>query len=355
MEPRPIPRELWATAAQVIRRPESLGLELATKIVTKSVTRTLSSWRTTRFRPVMGWTVQLEPVAPGPVGVVLGHLPLPQAVVVLSVATAADVLGAGPVVVTAPDEPEGGVSALTISAAHLGGAGQLCALEADQALVALAEGSSDLPACAHIFAPAAPELVALADQLRARLGVGFTFFGAEDLVAVVDGGADAEQLAWELVAHCERSPWGRRGLVTTSQALSNKVARLLRQNGPDGATAFCMAVETGEAAEELLRAVLPDVVWVLAAQPDIWLERLAFPATFLVGGHAPPSLAEVGIPPWLGTSPFGGKSMGPTPLHGVRTVVEVGADRLERAVRYAAEMARAEKRASGAAALLRYL
>ncbi len=350
IQPRAIPRERWPEAVAVTSRSESLGLELALRQLGKVFGRTLGAWRSSRFRPVSGWALHRQPLAPDPVGLVLGPLPLPQAPVVASLAVAATTLGSSRVAVTAPDEPEGGVSALTLAAAHLAGASELYALEPQRALLALVEGLAGLPACAHLLVPAEPRLVGLGLSLAARWGTSITFYGWEDLLVVAEGGVDPLAVVLELAGHAERSPWGRRGLITESEDLAREVARLARNHAPQDAQLFCWALPFEEAGARA-RALRPDVVWLLAAEPDRWLARLGAAGMVLLGPHTPPSLAEVALPPWLGRAPSGLRAPGPTPPHWVWWTAELAADRFSRLARHAASVALAEKRTLSAAAL----
>ncbi len=92
IEPRSIPRDRWPEALTVTSRSESLGLELTVKWLSKAFGRSLGAWRPSLFRPVSGWTLHQQPLAPDAVGIVLGPLPLPQAAVVASLALAANTL-----------------------------------------------------------------------------------------------------------------------------------------------------------------------------------------------------------------------------------------------------------------------
>ncbi len=344
-QPREIPQELWPRAVSVIERAELSALETAIVALKHRSKKTRPSTRDTMIHPTAGWS-SLRRRHPVPrLGLVLDRLPSLQAPLVLAASLAARAAGVEMVIGSAPDEPQGGVSALVLAAAHLTDMDRFVALPAQAALVGLGLGLWGLPRCDLVIAGWSPLLHATAHVLEGLAPGRILLTWGHDLVVVAEGEADPDQIVIELAAHAERFPQGRRGVLSPSRSLVKTLRKATKEHNLTSDHSMFL-VTVSDMAEALDRVGQDgnDTIWLLVAQPDAWAERLGPGHTVLVGPHSPPSLLELAVPPppSLGPGPAG--PLGPVHLLQEGVTEQLSLERHKKLALSAARIAESEFR-----------
>jgi len=343
--PREIPKELWPQALSVIERAELSAIETALLPLRHRAKKTAPGVRDIVIRPSAGWSIRRKRRPLRNLGIVLDRLPSPQVPTLLSTAVAAEHMAVEHAIATAPDEPQGGVSALVLAAADMTGLSRFAALRPEDAVVGLSLGLWGLPRCDVIVVSWSPRIEALTRVLSGLSPTRILLAGFRDLLVVAEGEADPRQIALELAAQAERCPQGRQGVVSPSRSLNRALRKAIKEISESAATgAFVVQVDDMAGAMDLADRMGPDIIWLLAAQPETWIQDLRWNAPVLVGTNSPPALTELAAPPaWVSGA---GPSNALSPAHFVqeRFIEELTTERHHKIALAAARIAESEFR-----------
>jgi sulfopropanediol 3-dehydrogenase len=238
-------------------------------------------------------------------GVVLGHKHIPVNAVGcyipggkypmvasahMSVLTA-KVAGVPRVVATAPPYQQKPHPAI-VTAMDMAGADEILVLGGVQAVVAMAVGTSSIPAVDMLVGPGNMYVAEAKRQLYGRVGIDL-FAGPTETLVIADDSVDGELCAVDLLGQAEHGPTSPAILLTTSETLAHdtmaQVERQLRLL-PTAAVASASWADFGEVIvcdndDEMLQKaneLAIEHVQVMTRNPDWFLQRMTnFGALFL--------------------------------------------------------------------------
>lgn len=147
--------------------------------------------------------------------------PLPSSL--LMTVTPAKVAGVKEIILTTPPMKNGKVSSVTLVAADIAGVNRVFSVGGAQAIAALAFGTESIPAVDKVCGPGNIYVTLAKKLLYGVVGID-GLFGPSEVLIVADETANPAYCAADLLAQAEHSS-GSAVLVTTSQALANKVIR----------------------------------------------------------------------------------------------------------------------------------
>jgi histidinol dehydrogenase len=140
---------------------------------------------------------------------------------VLMTAIPARVAGVGEVVVCSPGvNGTGEMDDWTLAACHASGVARLFRVGGAQAVAAMAYGTATIPAVDKICGPGNAYVAAAKRIVFGQVDIDM-HAGPSEILVVADGGADAAEVASDLIAQAEHDPRAVAVLVTTSGALAD--------------------------------------------------------------------------------------------------------------------------------------
>jgi phosphoribosyl-ATP pyrophosphohydrolase/phosphoribosyl-AMP cyclohydrolase/histidinol dehydrogenase len=228
-----------------------------------------------------------------------GRFPLPSSVLMTVVTARA--AGVDEVWVASPRP-----APMTLAAAYVAGADALLAVGGAQAIAALAYGAGVVPPCDVVVGPGNRWVTAAKKLVAGDVGIDM-LAGPSELVVLADASADADVIAADLLAQAEHDPDAVPILVTTDEALADRVdAALVHQLAtlPTAATARA-ALANGasvlapdvEAAIEACNRLAPEHLEVMLGDPWSAVPRLRHYGGLFVGPHAAEVLGDYGTGP----------------------------------------------------------
>lgn len=161
-----------------------------------------------------------------------GSAPLPSTAIMLAVP--AQLAACPRRVLCTPPRSDGRADPAILVAAQLCGIEQVYKVGGAQAIAAMAYGTASIPKVAKIFGPgnrwvtAAKQIVA-SDPDGAALDLPA---GPSEVMVLADNNADAQFVAADLLAQAEHDASAQALLVTTSMALAERVAQVVRERAP---------------------------------------------------------------------------------------------------------------------------
>ncbi len=224
-----------------------------------------------------------------------GTAALPSSVVMNAVP--ALVAGVGRVVVCSPPTTTGLPHPVILATCALLGLDEVYAVGGAQAVAAMAYGTESVPRVDVVVGPGNAYVATAKRLLVGQVGID-SVAGPSEVLVIADAHADPTHAAADLLAQAEHDARASALLVTPSRALAEKVqaeverlvptlarADVLRKSLP--AFGAAIVTETMDAAVEIVNAVAPEHLVILAADPEaLWAGVRHAGAVFL--GDASP-------------------------------------------------------------------
>lgn len=228
-----------------------------------------------------------------------GRFPLPSSV--LMTAITARTAGVPRVIVASPRPAQ-----MTLAAAHVAGADALLAVGGAQAVAALAYGTDSVGRCDVIVGPGNRWVTAAKKLVSGDVRIDM-LAGPSELLVLADDTADPETVAADLLGQAEHDPDAIPVLVTTSDALRDRVDDALERQLatlPTKDTAAA-ALENGLSllATDLDEAIAtanrlaPEHLEVMVADPWSVAPKLEHYGGLFIGAHAAEVLGDYGSGP----------------------------------------------------------
>lgn len=236
-----------------------------------------------------------------------GRFPLPSSVLMTAV-TAVEA-GVEQVILASPKP-----APITLAAAAVAGVDRLLSVGGAQAIAAMAFGAGDIMPCDIVVGPG-NRFVTAAKQLIFGQSAIDMLAGPSELLVVADKTSDPSLVAADLLAQAEHDPDAVPILLTTEEALINKVldeirrqlstletrdvARLALQNG------FVAHVDELDEAIEISNRLAPEHLALHLAEPDKVVSKCRHYGGLFIGSRAGEVLGDYGAGP-NHTLPTGG-------------------------------------------------
>ena len=273
----------------------------------------------------------------------------------LMAAVPARVAGVGEIVVTTPVE-SGGISPALAAAAEAASVDRVFGLGGAQAIAALALGTQSVPRCDVVVAPGNAWVMLATRALYGVVGVDLLPGPTETLV-IADDGADAAEVAADLIAQAEHGGPASPIALTPDPALAADVAREVKAQLatlPRAEAAWDSFARRGGVgvvddlaqAVELSNAYAPEHLCLLVDGPEALLPLVRHAGGVFLGSASPEVLGDYVAGP-SHIMPTGETARFASPV-GVRSflktvsVVRLSADRAAALAPVAARLARAE-------------
>ncbi len=181
-----------------------------------------------------------QTVAPGieagqiirPIGSVGCYIPGGRAVypsTILMTVIPAKIAGVERIVCCTPPQNNGKVADAVLVAADMAGADEIYKVGGAQAVAALAYGTESIKKVQKIVGPGNVFVTAAKKLVYGDVDIDFPA-GPSEVLIIADETADAEYIAFDLLAQAEHDPNASCVLVTTSSELAQEVQKLVLQN-----------------------------------------------------------------------------------------------------------------------------
>ena len=271
-----------------------------------------------------------------------GRAPYPSTVV-MGVVTAR-VAGVPDVAVCAPPGTSGEIDHTVLAACRLAGATRVYAVGGAQAIAALAYGTETVAAVDVIVGPGNLYVQEAKRQVSGDVGID-GFAGPSDLFVIAGSGAQADQVALDLLAQAEHGPGTLVVAASPARELLDELEQLLAESPDTGALARLIDVPDAHQALAIAQEFAPEHLELVGADAEALSPEATRAGCVLVGGPSATAFSDYvagsnHILPTGGAARF---SSGLSPAHFRRRFSEVrigaGADEL---ARLAAPIARAE-------------
>jgi sulfopropanediol 3-dehydrogenase len=223
--------------------------------------------------------------------------------------TTAKVAGVPHIAACSPPRPGTGIPPAILYAMDLCGADVILNLGGVQGVAAMAHGHFGLPKADILVGPGNQYVAEAKRMLFGQVGIDM-FAGPTDSMVLADSSADAEMVAYDLVGQAEHGYNSPVWLVTTDEALAQRVLRLvpglidtLPPVNRDSALqawdnmAEVILCETREEMAQVADRYAPEHLHVQARDLDWWLGRLTAYGSLFLGEET--------------TVAFGDKTSGP--------------------------------------------
>jgi histidinol dehydrogenase len=251
-------------------------------------------------------------------GVVVGQRVLPLASVglyvpggtarypstVLMTAIPAKIAGVGQIVMATPPDETGGVPAVILAAAKIAGVTAIVKLGGAQAIAALAYGTQSVPRVDKIVGPG-NIYVATAKQLcyaQGQVAIEMVA-GPSEILVISDGDSNPAFVAADLLSQAEHDPLASAWLVTTDEALAQKVqlevekqlavlpreliARTSIQNN-----GRIIVVDNLATAIQISEAIAPEHLEISTDEPFALLSQVRNAGSVFLGRYCPEPLGD---------------------------------------------------------------
>ena len=138
----------------------------------------------------------------------------------------AKVAGVGRVAMVTPPQADGTLSAHTLAAAAIAGVDEVYAVGGAQAIAAVAYGTESIAPCNKVVGPGNAYVAAAKRYVSGDIGIDM-IAGPSEVCVLADETADPTVVAADLMAQAEHDPMAACYLVTSCEALVDKVQRAL--------------------------------------------------------------------------------------------------------------------------------
>jgi histidinol dehydrogenase len=218
--------------------------------------------------------------------------------------TPARVAGVERIIVCTPPSSDGSIHPEVLYAASRAGATQVVKVGGAQAIAALAYGSESVEAVDKVVGPGNAYVTEAKRQLNGVVGVD-GLAGPTELVLVADSGADPRWVAVDLVAQAEHDPDALATLVTTDEALlerveahlEREVAKAARRDVVETAlkAARAVLVADRDQAVDVVNDLAPEHLQLAIASPGAFVARVRSAGAIFVGSFTPVPFGDYGV------------------------------------------------------------
>jgi histidinol dehydrogenase len=218
--------------------------------------------------------------------------------------TPAVVAGVEEIVVATPPRSDGSIHPEVLYAAARAGATRVVKAGGAQAVAALAYGTASIPAVDKVVGPGNAYVTEAKRQLNGIVGID-GLAGPTELVLVAGPDADPRWVAIDLVAQAEHDPDSLATLVTTDDALLERVERHLEAEVARAArrdivetalkSARAVLVVDPEQALEVANDLAPEHLQLAIASPEAFAAGVRNAGAIFVGPFTPVPFGDYGV------------------------------------------------------------
>lgn len=193
-------------------------------------------------------------------------------------------------------ERAGDISPITLAVAKMLGVGRVYRVGGPAAVAALALGTESIEPVNFIAGPGHPVVQAAKLQLRGTVGTD-DYYGASEIVTVVDEAADPRRVAADLLAQAEHDPgkcfliaWSNKAIEAVQREIEAMAAGRARREAIDKALreeSAAVLVENESAAAHLADRFAAEHVNLAVADPDGFLKKVTHGGEFFLGDATP--------------------------------------------------------------------
>ncbi len=213
----------------------------------------------------------------------------------------ASVAGVEEIIIATPPKREG-ISPAVAAAAKIAGVSRVVTVGGAQAVAALAYGTESLPQVDKIVGPGNIYVAEAKKQLFGRVDIDM-IAGPSEVLIVADDSADADFAAADLLSQLEHDAFASAILVTTSEALVERVETALQAQAArlsraeivsQSLGAYCAAVLCGDLDEafSVANAIAPEHLEILTEDPLHDLSRVRNAGSVFLGAYTPEPLGD---------------------------------------------------------------
>ncbi len=134
----------------------------------------------------------------------------------------AKIAGVGKIICCTPPMPDGSVNDVVLAAADIAGAHEIYKVGGAQAIAAMAYGTETIPKVDKIVGPGNIFVTAAKKLVYGDVDIDFPA-GPSEVLIIADKSADAEFIAYDMMAQAEHDPDAASVLVSTSKELAQEV------------------------------------------------------------------------------------------------------------------------------------
>ncbi len=221
---------------------------------------------------------------------------------VLMTAIPAQVAGVAEIHLASPPGRDGLPNSQVLAAAHFLGLRHVYAIGGAQAIAAFAHGTQSVPAVDKIVGPGNAYVTAAKKAVYGTVDID-ALAGPSEVVVLADSTANAEWVAWDLLAQAEHDERASAILVTTSEELARSVREHVRQIVPglqrrailERALAdygACVVAPSLAQAIDVVNALAPEHLELMVRDPWRVLEHIKHAGAIFVGAHSPEPVGD---------------------------------------------------------------
>lgn len=221
---------------------------------------------------------------------------------VLMNAIPAKVAGVKELIMVTPPGGEHGINPAILAAAYIAGVDRVFRVGGAQAVAALAFGTESLPKVDKIVGPGNIFVATAKKLVYGKVDIDM-IAGPSEVLILADGNANPKYVAADLMSQAEHDALASSILVTTSEALANRVIEelneqskaLSRKNIIDKSLDDFGAIiitDTVDAAIDIANAVAPEHLEILFDQPEKYIDRIDNVGSVFLGEYSPEPLGD---------------------------------------------------------------
>lgn len=229
----------------------------------------------------------------------------------------AKVAGVRQIVVVTPPNKNGNVDPLTLVAADICGADEICKTGGAQAIAALCFGTKSIPKVDKIVGPGGIFVTMAKSIVSERTSIDMVA-GPTELAIIADVSADPTMIAKDLISQAEHSTDTCCYVITTSQSFAKKIRNAVEQNirrikrkeivkqslFTNGFVAVC---QSNDDAIKLVNNLAPEHLEIITKNPQGLASKIKTAGLVLIGKNTPSSASDylLGSNHILPTNQFG--------------------------------------------------
>ncbi len=141
----------------------------------------------------------------------------------------AKIAGVGRIICCTPPMPDGSVNDMVLAAADMAGADEIYKMGGAQAIAAMAYGTETIPKVDKIVGPGNIFVTAAKKLVYGDVDIDFPA-GPSEVLIIADESADAEYVAFDMLAQAEHDPDAASVLITISSELALRVNEIISAN-----------------------------------------------------------------------------------------------------------------------------
>ena len=221
---------------------------------------------------------------------------------VIMTAVVAKAAGVQEVVMCTPARDGVNPDPVVLAAAHIAHVDRVFRIGGAQAIAAMAYGTRSVPLVDKICGPGNIFVTMAKQQLFGQVGID-GIFGPTETVVVADDSADPHLCAADLLAQAEHDLMASPVLITTSEALTQKVGEELVQQlrgleRRDIAIASLnnqgamVLVEGMEEAMQVANLFAPEHLCLMVREPWLWVDKVRHAGGLFLGEHSPEVMGD---------------------------------------------------------------